>query len=148
MVRVVFQYEEQAVGRACIESAVRIVQAALDDADFDVEGEKRRLVDLADDERLGPSTRAITNAALRRGIPIKRLNTGSLVQLGEGRFQRRIWTAETDATSAIGEDIAQDKDLTKGLLAAVGVPVPRGRPVTDPEDAWKDRKSTRLNSSH
>ncbi len=137
VVRVVFQYEEQAVGRACIESAVRIVQAALDDADFDVEGEKRRLVDLADDERLGPSTRAITNAALRRGIPIKRLNTGSLVQLGEGRFQRRIWTAETDATSAIGEDIAQDKDLTKGLLAAVGVPVPRGRPVTDPEDAWK-----------
>lgn len=137
VVRIVFQYEEQAVGRACIESAVKVVQAALDDAEFDVDSEKRRLVDLADDERLGPSTRAITNAALRRGIPIRRLNTGSLVQLGEGRFQRRIWTAETDATSAIGEDIAQDKDLTKGLLAAVGVPVPRGRPVTDPDDAWK-----------
>lgn len=135
--RIVFQYEEQAVGRACLESAVRILQAALDDADFDVDAEKRRLVDLADDERLGPSTRAITSAALRRGIPIRRLTTGSLVQLGEGRFQRRIWTAETDATGAIGEQIAQDKDLTKSLLAAVGVPVPRGRPVTDPDDAWR-----------
>lgn len=137
VIRVVFQYEEQAVGRACFESAVRILQAAIADADVDVEAEKRRLVDLADDERLGPSTRAITSAALRRGIPMRRLTTGSLVQLGEGRFQRRIWTAETDATGAIGEQIAQDKDLTKNLLAAVGVPVPRGRGVKDPDDAWQ-----------
>lgn len=135
--RILFQYEEQPVGAACLESALKIFKAALDNVDFDVTNEKRHLVDLADDERLGPSTRAITSAAARRGIPMRRLNSGSLVQLGEGRYQRRIWTAETDATSAIGEDIAQDKDLTKSLLAAVGVPVPRGRAVTDPDDAWK-----------
>src|SRR5690606_16799656 len=57
--------------------------------------------------------------------------------LGEGKHQRRIWTAETDATSALAECIASDKDLTKQLLRAVGVPVPRGRPVESPADAWE-----------
>jgi cyanophycin synthetase len=65
------------------------------------------------------------------------MTSGSLCQLGEGVHQRRIWTAETDATSAIAESIASDKDLTKRLLRNVGVPVPLGRLVTSPDDAWK-----------
>jgi cyanophycin synthetase len=36
----------------------------------------------------------------------------------------------------VAESIAQDKDLTKRLLHAAGVPVPMGRPVVDVEDAW------------
>ena len=53
-----------------------------------------------------------------------RLNEGNLVQLGHGACQRRIWTAETDLTSAIAENIASDKDLTKSLLQACGVARP------------------------
>jgi cyanophycin synthetase len=64
------------------------------------------------------------------------MNDGSLVQFGEGAFQRRTWTAETDATSAIAESIAGDKQLTRSLLAAVGVNVPMGRSVASREDAW------------
>ncbi|MFP5325819.1 MAG: acetate--CoA ligase family protein, partial [Gammaproteobacteria bacterium] len=45
--------------------------------------------------------------------------------------------AETDRTSAIAEGVSSDKDLTKRLLAACGVPVPEGRIVTSPEDAWE-----------
>jgi cyanophycin synthetase len=56
--------------------------------------------------------------------------------LGYGSKQRRIWAAETDRTSAIAESIAQDKELTKSLLRAVGVPVPEGRPVDSAEEAW------------
>jgi cyanophycin synthetase len=41
-----------------------------------------------------------------------------------------------DVTSAIAEAIAQDKELTKKLLSAAGVPVPGGRSVADAEDAW------------
>ena len=58
------------------------------------------------------------------------------MQLGWGSKQRRIQAAEIDATSAIAESIAQDKELTKKLLHAAGVPVPLGRPVTSAEDAW------------
>ena len=85
---------------------------------------------------LGPSTRAIIQAAEARNIPYRRLNTESLVLFGHGRKQRRIQAAETDRTSAIGEAIAQDKEMTRMLLHAVGVPMPYGRPVKDAEDAW------------
>jgi cyanophycin synthetase len=76
-------------------------------------------------------------AATDRRIPHIRLNDGNLVQLGHGAKQRRIWTAETDRTSAIAEGIASDKDLTKELLAAVGVPVPQGRAAKDADEAWE-----------
>ena len=38
-----------------------------------------------------------------RNIPSIRLSDGNLVQLGYGARQRRIWTAETDRTSAIAD---------------------------------------------
>ncbi|EFJ38931.1 hypothetical protein VOLCADRAFT_101515, partial [Volvox carteri f. nagariensis] len=56
--------------------------------------------------------------------------------LGWGSKARRIQAAELDQTSAVAESIAQDKDLTKRLLHAAGVPVPLGRPVKDVEEAW------------
>jgi cyanophycin synthetase len=59
------------------------------------------------------------------------------VQFGWGSRQRRIQAAETGNSSAIAESIAQDKELTKKLLRAAGVPVPQGRVVSDAEDAWK-----------
>ena len=76
-------------------------------------------------------------AAEARGIPARRLTEGSLVLLGHGSRARRIWAAETDRTSAIAESIAQDKELTKSMLAAVGVPVPEGRSVESAEEAWR-----------
>lgn len=133
---VVAAFEEEALGRACFETAREACDAGANGDDYDWSAAARRLADLADDARLGPSSRAIIRAAESRGIPYRRLTTGSLVQLGEGKHQRRIWTAETDATSAIAEAIAQDKDLTKRLLRSVGVPVPHGRPVTSADDAW------------
>jgi cyanophycin synthetase len=135
--RVVVEYEEEALGTACLEAAGDLVTAAAADRPVDVEALLRRLRDLALEVRLGPSTAAIVAAARRRGIPARRLNEGSLVQLGTGACQRRIWTAETDRTSALAEAVAQDKELTRALLAAVGVPVPKGRPVADAEDAWR-----------
>ncbi len=131
-----FEFEEEDLGRACLTTARQCLIAALNDSPFDAAVEVRKLVDLADDVRLGPSTRAILTAARSRGVPFHRLTSGSLVQLGEGARQHRIWTAETDQTSSIGEDIAQDKELTKKLLRSVGVPVPQGRVATTAEEAW------------
>jgi cyanophycin synthetase len=135
--RIVFQFEAERHARACLDTALAMCLAAARGEPFEVEREVRRLVELADDARLGPSSLAIIRAATARGISHRRLNPGSLMQLGEGCRQRRVWTAQTDQTSAIAEGIAQDKELTKRLLRIVGVPVPLGRAVTDPEDAWK-----------
>jgi cyanophycin synthetase len=134
--RSIVQFEHTQLAVACAHAAQRLCKRAVEDQPLDVEAEVRALVDLADSVRLGPSTRAITEAAAARGIPVLRLNSGSLVQLGEGKQQRRIWTAETSATSGIAMEIAQNKQLTRRLLAAAGVPVPQGRQVKDAEDAW------------
>ena len=109
--------------------------AAIDDKPFDVAGAVERLKDLVDSVYLGPSTGCIVDAATERGIPSIRLNDGNLVQIGYGKKQRRIWTAETDRTSAIAESISRDKDLTKSLLKSCGVPVPEGRLVSSEDDA-------------
>lgn len=135
--RVVIEFEEEALGRACLETAWQFLLAAWAERPVDVAAELSRLRELANEVRLGPSTAAIVRAARRRGIPVQRLNSGSLVQLGHGFRQRRICAAETDATGAIAEMIAQDKQLTRTLLSAIGVPTPEGRPVADAEDAWK-----------
>ncbi|MGQ0634277.1 MAG: cyanophycin synthetase [Planctomycetaceae bacterium] len=135
--KVVMRYRDEQVARACLYAARDLVMAALHDQPCHVEAEVKRLRELADRVCLGPSTQAIVAAAESRGIPSRRLNAGSLVQLGQGVKQRRIWTAETDRTSAIAESIAQDKELTKTLLRAGGVPVPEGRAATDAADAWQ-----------
>ncbi|MFM8570181.1 MAG: acetate--CoA ligase family protein [Pirellula sp.] len=130
------EMEEELLSSKCFDLANEVIEAAQRGEDYPLATKFRELFDYADDVRLGPSSRAILDAAVARSIPYYRLNDGSLCQLGEGKFQRRIWTAETDATSAIAESIASDKDLTKRLLRNVGVPVPLGRMVHSPEDAW------------
>jgi cyanophycin synthetase len=134
--KVAIRYIEEDLGRAALGVAHRLLMAAVHDTPFDITEEVRKLRDLAHDVCLGPSTNSIVQAAKARGIPFRRLNTGSLVQLGYGCKQHRILAAETDQTSAIAESIAQDKELTRGLLKSAGIPVPRGRPVEDADDAW------------
>ena len=133
---VVVEYSEEDVGRMAFDAACQLVRAALDDGEFDADATLAKLRETDEDVRLGPSTGSIVDAAIARGIPFRRLTQGSLVQFGWGSKQRRIWAAEVDATSAVSEEIAQDKDLSKRLLEAAGVPVPHGRPVSSPYDAW------------
>ncbi len=125
------------VTRAALTAGRDLVMAAINDEPFDVPAAVQQLREMTDDLLLGPSTASIVEAAEQRGIPFIRLNAGNLVQLGYGARMRRIWTAETDLTSAIAEGISRDKDLTKQLLQACGVPVPQGRLVDSIEDAWE-----------
>ena len=134
--KVAVRTRHEEVGRACLYAARDLVMAAIEDRPFDLDGTVERLRDLADALLLGPSTAAIVDAATDRHIPWLRLTDGNLVQLGHGARQRRIWTAETDQTSAIGEGISRDKDLTKMLLKSCGVPVPAGEIVESPQQAW------------
>ena len=134
--QVIVEYTEEAVGRQAFEDAQALIAAALAGAPFDSDAVVAELRDLDESERMGPSTGAIVEAAAARGIPWRRLTQGSLVQFGWGSKQRRIQAAEIDSTSAVAESIAQDKDLTKRLLHAAGVPVPLGRPVASPDEGW------------
>lgn len=119
-------YEEEEVGLQAMRETVRVVRACITGEPIDVPEIVEALHDLFESTRLGPSTGAIVEEARRRGIPVRRLNSHSLVQLGLGANLRRVQAAMSDYTSAIAVEIAQDKDDTRRVLGAIGLPVPEG----------------------
>ena len=142
--RMVFRARDEAVARCALEQGHRVLMGVINGQPVDVPAAVAAVRDAIDSAYLGPSTAHIVASATDRRIPHLRLNEGNLVQLGHGNRQHRIWTAETDRTSAIAEGIARDKDLTKRLLAAVGVPVPEGRIAASAAEAWEAAESIGL----
>jgi cyanophycin synthetase len=132
---VIVAYEEEEVGLRAVREAVRILKACIAGQPVDMDRLVSDLQRLWQNVRLGPSTGAIVEEARRRGIPVRRLNSRSLVQLGLGRNLRRIQATMTDSTSAIAVEIAQNKDETKRVLSAIGLPVPVGNVAQQADDA-------------
>lgn len=136
--RVVLEASEASLGRCIVTQCVELVGLpghALDRAWPHALARVRQVIDA---DCLGPSTACIALAATQRQLPVFRLlPQGNLVQLGMGAAQQRIWTAESDFTSAIGQDIAADKALTKHLLAQAGIPTPAGAIATSAAHAWQ-----------
>ncbi|HEV8082732.1 MAG TPA: cyanophycin synthetase [Chitinophagaceae bacterium] len=123
---VVFDYMEEEAGVYAAKSAFNLVQALIDNSDYNLEEEIQHLRVIREETRLGPSTGSIVEEAVKRGIPYIRLNKHSLVQLGYGIHQQRIRATIAGTTSSIAVDIAGDKEETKNLLGAAEVPVPKG----------------------
>jgi cyanophycin synthetase len=104
-------------------------------AQFAFQHQLEELIRLAKDKALGPSTAGLVAAAEARDIPWIRLNELSLVQFGQGKYQKRIEATVTSNTSHIAVELAQDKELTNQLLADAGLPVPRSILVRSEEEA-------------
>jgi cyanophycin synthetase len=118
---------------------LRLAMATVNDilleryADFSAE--LARICGVVERERLGVSTAALAASARRRGIPVRRVGSLSMLRLGYGRYRRLVCAALTEQTSVIGVDIAADKVLAKLLLADAGVPVPEGMVAWSEQDA-------------
>jgi cyanophycin synthetase len=134
--RVVFQYQDEELARRSLATARELCLAALHGQPFDTAASLEALRTAAGEVCLNPGAWAIAESARARNIPVRRLNEGNLLQLGHASRQRRISSAETDQTSATAKIVAQDRELTRAMLRAVGISVPDGRTVTDPDDAW------------
>lgn len=128
-------YEHEGAAVGLVEAAVRCVGALAASLPFDLAAHVEAAARGVARGTLGPSTRAIVEAASRRGIPVERLNDASLVMLGYGTQRRFVQAALASTSSAIAVDIASDKHLTKALLERVGVPVPRGACVRTADEA-------------
>jgi cyanophycin synthetase len=133
---IIYAYAEEQVGLAAGRMAVRLVNHLVQvDEDFDFVAELEDLIRLAERRAFGPSTQAIIDEATSHDIPFIRLNEQSLVQLGQGKYQQRIRATMTSKTAALSVDLAGDKKLTTQLLAAAGLPVPRGEIVRTVDEA-------------
>ena len=130
---VVFSYMEEDAGVYAAKAAVRIAEALVNGAAYDLATDIQLMREIREDTRLGPSTGCIVDEAAKRGIPFIRLNKASLVQLGYGVNQKRIRATIASTTSNIAVDIAGDKEETKMLLGAAEIPVPRGTVVRTEE---------------
>ncbi|NBP30094.1 MAG: cyanophycin synthetase, partial [Flavobacteriia bacterium] len=124
---VVFDYEEEAVGRFAAKAAFDICNALIDGTSYDLAADIQRMREIREAVRLGPSTGSIIHEAELRGIPWIRLNQHSLCQLGYGENQKRIRATVTSETSSIGVELAGNKEETKYLLEQSEVPVPKGQ---------------------
>ena len=128
---VVFRYRSPEAGIEAGEAAVRIVDALFQKRQIRIAPIISQLKEVREANLFGPSTFSIIKEAASRGIPYIRLNNQSYVQLGHGIHQRRIQATMMFNTSAIGVEIADDKEQTKEILEDAGVPVPRGESVLD-----------------
>ncbi|WP_280156279.1 cyanophycin synthetase [Piscinibacter sp. XHJ-5] len=134
--RVVVEYLSERLVRHALDIAVELVSRLAGGRPFELEAAVAQLRQIASREALGPSTRAIVEAARRRGIPTVRLaDEAHLFQLGWGVRQHRIQATTTSRTNYVAVEIASDKQLTKALLAEAGLPVPEGRTVATMQDA-------------
>ncbi|MEP6648814.1 MAG: cyanophycin synthetase [Lapillicoccus sp.] len=123
---VIYGYIDETVGLAAGRLAVRVVNDLVQHEEgFDFHEALDEFIRLVERTAFGPSTAAIVEEAVSRDIPWIRLNSASLVQLGQGVHQQRIRATMTSKTPALAVDIAGDKDLTATLLGSAGLPVPR-----------------------
>ncbi len=142
---VIYQYEQEDVGleaaRVGLELIHRLLPAALRPDDLPAD-EGYRFADARDGfirfaqrRALGPSTASLVKAAEERDIPWLRLNRFSLIQLGHGKYQKRVQATVTSETRHIAVEIASDKEETNRILRDLGLPVPEQRLVYDADEA-------------
>ncbi|WP_273508812.1 cyanophycin synthetase [Planktotalea frisia] len=145
----VFQYEQEEVGLHASQLALDFIHNLLPDhlvengervEGFDYIAESEAFIRTAQRKALGPSTASLVNAGIARDIPWMRLNEYSLIQLGYGKYQKRIQATITSETDYIATDLASDKKATNRILGDLGLPVPRQISATSAEDAVKAAK--------
>lgn len=139
---VIFSYEEEAGGLEAGELGLKIIRHLLPPereaylpGPWSFQEELEDFVRTAQRRAFGPSTASLVRAAEERDVPWIRLNERSLVQLGHGKYQRRIQATVTSETRHIAVEIASDKRLTNQILSDLGLPVPRQARVRGPNDA-------------
>lgn len=79
--------------------------------------------------RITPRTNTMWLAACaeRRGIAWSMFPHDTFVRLGRGRYSEIVKGSDTGLTSCVGSQVAKRKDVTRAIMAAAGLPVPKQR---------------------
>lgn len=134
--QVVFEYQTEGAGRYAARAAVRICTSILETGTYATHELQEDLKDLRDirlDGQLGPSTESIVAEAKARNIPWLELGSRAMIQLGYGVYQSRVQATLSNKTGILAVELACDKEGTKSILRASGIPVPRGTTIRSPK---------------
>ncbi|GIW86457.1 MAG: cyanophycin synthetase [Isosphaeraceae bacterium] len=133
--RVIISFVDEPLARAALVESRSLLLSAYDGQDFDVAAALDRIRAAASPAALDPVAHALTVAAKGRSIPVVPLNDRGLLQLGHGRRQRRVHGGASDRTSAVGEEIGDDRALHRPMLQSIGIPVPDWQRVQTADEA-------------
>jgi len=139
---IIYEYINEAVAVECGKAAIEILKSFAEGIEIDIKAIMDKLKKLSLETDMGPSTKAIYNAAVKRGIPVVRLGNTSMLRMGYGKGTRTIEASLTDSSSCIAVDMASDKQLTKKILMENNIPVPYGVVVQTVEDALEAAQKT------
>jgi cyanophycin synthetase len=110
---VAIEFKSEKASTYLFEQAVKLVDCLVREKAFKLEPVLEEAQRLVLDADVGPTTRAIMQAAEKRNIPCRRDGTGNRIQLGYGKHLRYVQAAMTSQTSAIAVELAQNKDETR-----------------------------------
>ncbi len=131
---VIFFYQVENAGVYAAKAALRIVEALESDMFYDLSKDIKELSRINKNENFGPSTQAIVNEAIKKGIPYKRLDNESLLRLGQGVHQKLIRATVACSTSSIGVEMASNKEETKRILSESFIPFPKGNVISSADE--------------
>ena len=142
---VVYAYENPGVGHRAGPLALDLMRHLLAAdlepehrvaADFDFARTRDRFTKRAGRRTVGAYTALLVKAAEARDIPwFARDRTATMIQLGQGCYQKRFAEYLTSDTSYVGYHMATDKALTHGILRGLALPVAPQRLIGSEEDA-------------
>lgn len=127
----VYSYDTEQSGVYAGEVALRLAEALSRGEACEIEPDLQKLKQLHRRFQLGPSTGSIVEEAIKRGIPVRRLDRHSLIMLGHGCKQQTFRATVAGTTNNLAVEQVSDKDGTKKILSDNFIPVPKGLVVSD-----------------
>ncbi|QAA31413.1 cyanophycin synthetase [Clostridium manihotivorum] len=125
----IIQYEYKNTALGAMYLAIDLINSLISQNPINLDERIGYLRAVLSEEMIGPSTKALCDAAAERGLPSIKLGEGGMYQIGYGKQGRIIGATIGDSTRCIGADIACDKMLTKHLLYNQFIPVAMGEKV-------------------
>lgn len=132
--KVVFSYLSEEAGIYAGKAAVDFVRSVAEKKSVDVKNIVETLKNIWADEMPGPSTQTILDEAVRRNIPVKRMDNHSLYMLGYGRNQQVFRATVMGTTNNLAVESVACKWFTKEMLSKAGISVPKGITVYDKKE--------------
>lgn len=126
---IIVEYKYKRFALESVRLAIDIINSLINKESINFEKRMNMLNQILSVESIGPSTKAIKDAAQRYGMPFFSLGDTGFYQIGYGKQGRVIEATIGAQTSCVATDIASDKQLTKDLLRNQNIPVSDGREV-------------------
>jgi len=120
---VIFRFMDEDAGLLAGKAALNIINGFLTQTDTDIDQVIADLIEIREAKLPGPTTQSIIDEAEDRNIPWQRLDDNNLIQLGTGKFSKKVRASLTQNTPAMAADTVIDRALCLKFLHDAEIPV-------------------------